>query len=194
MADIKTLCVYCGSSGNVRESHRIAAQELGTNLAKSGIRLIFGGGRIGLMGIVADAVLDAGGTVTGVIPKFLQAREVGHTGCTELVVTENMHDRKFQMAALADAIVVLPGGLGTLDEAFEILTWKQIGLHDKPVIFADIDSFWSPLVVLIENQIAENYVREEHRSLFSVAESIADIFPLLKSLPASTISLQAKWI
>jgi uncharacterized protein (TIGR00730 family) len=118
MAEIKSLCVYCGSSGNVRESHRAAAKELGTRLAQAGIRLVFGGGRVGLMGLVADAALQAGGAVTGVIPKFLKARELGHTGCTELVVTGNMHDRKFRMAALSDAIVVLPGGLGTLDEAF----------------------------------------------------------------------------
>ena len=194
MAEIKSLCVYCGSSGNVRESHRAAARELGTRMAQADIRLVFGGGRVGLMGIVADAALHAGGHVTGVIPKFLKARELGHTGCTELVVTENMHDRKFRMAALADAIVVLPGGLGTLDEAFEILTWKQIGLHDKPVVFADIDGYWSPLVALIDNQIAERYVREEHRDLFRVAPAIADIFPLLRAMPASTVSLEARWI
>lgn len=194
MAEIKSLCVYCGSSGDVRESHRAAAKELGMRIAESGIRLIFGGGRIGLMGIVADAVLAAGGTVTGVIPKFLKAREVGHTGCTELVVTENMHDRKFRMAALSDAIVVLPGGLGTLDETFEMLTWKQIGLHDKPIILADIDAYWSPLIALIDNQIAERYVRSDHRALFSVAGCIADIFPLLQSLPQPSVSLEAKWI
>lgn len=194
MADIKTLCVYCGSSGDVRESHRSAATELGTRMAAAGIRLIYGGGRIGLMGLVADAVLEGGGAVTGVIPKFLKAREVGHTGCTELVVTENMHDRKFRMAALADAIVILPGGLGTLDETFEILTWKQLNLHDKPVVFADIDGFWSPLIGFIESQITENYVRAEHRKMFSVAATVADIFPLLESIPTSGISLEAKWI
>ncbi len=194
MAGIKSICVYCGSSGSTRESHRAAARDLGTRIGSAGIRLVFGGGRVGLMGLVADAALEAGGAVTGVIPRFLKAREVGHKGCTDLIVTENMHDRKLRMAALADAIVVLPGGLGTLDEAFEILTWKQLGLHDKPVIFVDIDGFWSHLVRLIENQIAENYVRQAERELFSVASSVADIFPLLKSLPASTISLEEKWI
>ncbi|MDA0663078.1 MAG: TIGR00730 family Rossman fold protein [Proteobacteria bacterium] len=194
MAGIKSICVYCGSSSNIRESHRAAAREFGTRIGTAGIRLVFGGGRVGLMGLVADAALESGGAVTGVIPRFLKAREVGHKGCTELIVTENMHDRKLRMAALADAIVVLPGGLGTLDEAFEILTWKQLGLHDKPVVFANIDGFWTHLVRLIENQIAENYVRETERSLFSVASTVADILPLLETLPAATISLEEKWI
>ena len=194
MSEIKTLCVYCGSSSDVRESHRAAATELGALLAAAGIRLIFGGGRVGLMGLVANAVLEGGGEVTGVIPKFLKNREVGHTDCTELVVTENMHDRKFKMAALADAIVILPGGLGTLDETFEILTWKQLNLHDKPVVLADIDGYWSSLVGFIESQIAENYVKEAHRSLFSVAASVKDILPLVNSIPTTGISLEAKWI
>ncbi len=194
MAGIKSVCVYCGSASDTRESHRTAARNLGTRIGSAGIRLVFGGGRVGLMGLVADAALEAGGDVTGVIPRFLKAREVGHNGCTELIVTENMHDRKLRMAALADAIVVLPGGLGTLDEAFEIMTWKQLGLHDKPVVFVDIDGFWSPLVRLIENQIAENYVRKTERTLFSVASSVDSLFTLLKTVPASTISLEEKWI
>ncbi|MEX2617900.1 MAG: TIGR00730 family Rossman fold protein [Alphaproteobacteria bacterium] len=194
MTGVKTLCVYCGSSSSTRESHRAAARDLGTSIGSAGIRLVFGGGRVGLMGLVADAALQAGGDVTGVIPRFLKAREVEHKGCTELIVTENMHDRKLRMAALADAIVVLPGGLGTLDEAFEILTWKQLGLHDMPVVFANIEGFWTDLLRLIENQIAERYVRETERSLFSVAATTGEILPLLDSLPAATISFEEKWI
>ena len=194
MAGVKTVCVYCGSSGSTRESHRTAARELGARIGSAGIRLVFGGGRVGLMGLIADAALEAGGNVTGVIPRFLKAREVEHKGCSELIVTENMHDRKRHMAALADAIVVLPGGLGTLDEAFEILTWKQLGLHDMPVVFANIDGFWTHLVRLVESQIAENYVRKSERSLFNVAATVAEILPLLDSLPAATISFEEKWV
>ena len=165
MAAVKSLCVYCGSSIDVRETHREAARTLGSALASAGIRLVYGGGQIGLMGLIADAALAAGGTVTGIIPKFLDQLEIGHTGCTELIVTENMHDRKLKMASMADAFVTLPGGFGTLDETFEILTWKQLRLHDKPIVIADIDGYWTPLLALMANQFEENYVRPEHRDL-----------------------------
>lgn len=190
MATVKSVCVYCGSSGNVNESHRDAARELGTALAQAGIRLVYGGGQVGLMGLVADAALAAGGAVTGIIPKFLNRLEIGHTGCTELIVSENMHDRKFQMAAIADAFVVLPGGFGTLDETFEILTWKQLALHDKPIVIADIDGYWTPLLALMANQIEENYVRPEHRELFRVACDVANILPILDSEPEPRFSLK----
>jgi len=194
MATINSLCVYCGSSGNVREDHREAARFLGSELASAGIRLIYGGGQVGLMGLIADAALAAGGAVTGIIPKFLDQLEIGHTGCTELIVTDNMHDRKLKMASLADAFVILPGGFGTLEEMFEILTWKQLRLHDKPVVIADIDGYWTPLLTLMAKQIEENYVRPEHRDLFDVARSVAEIFPILAAAPEPRFSLEETWL
>lgn len=193
MAAVKSLCVYCGSSIDVRETHREAARTLGSALASAGIRLVYGGGQIGLMGLIADAALAAGGTVTGIIPKFLDQLEIGHTGCTELIVTENMHDRKLKMASMADAFVTLPGGFGTLDETFEILTWKQLRLHDKPIVIADIDGYWTPLLALMANQFEENYVRPEHRDLFRVAPDVASILPILAAEPEPRFSLEKSW-
>ncbi len=146
------------------------------------------------MGLIADAVLDNGGEVTGVIPRFLEQLEVGHNGCTELIVTENMHDRKLKMASIADAFAVLPGGLGTLDKLFEILTWKQLGLHDKPIVIVDIDGFWRPLGAMIENQVNENYIRPEHRNLFETAASVTEILPIIEAAPAARFSLDSKWL
>src|ERR1700687_244226 len=148
MALVKRICVYCGSSGRVNEAYRAAATRLGMVLARAGIELIYGGGRVGLMGLVADAALAEGGRVTGIIPMHLHDREVGHTGLTELVVVDNMHNRKRRMFELADAFAVLPGGLGTLDETLEIITWKQLGLHDKPVVIVDVAGYWTPLIEL----------------------------------------------
>jgi uncharacterized protein (TIGR00730 family) len=182
MANPKSICVYCGSSDKGRASHREATLALGETLARNNVRLVYGGGHVGLMGAVADAALNAGGEVTGIIPQFLKDMEVGHGGCTELIVTETMHDRKQQMAALSDAFVILPGGLGTLDETFEILTWRQLGLHDKPIILVNIDDYWSPLLALINNQISENYVRAEHQRLYEVVDNVADVLPVISQL------------
>lgn len=194
MPDIKSLCVYCGSSIRGRDSHHEAARALGETLAAAGIRLVYGGGSVGLMGILADAVLANGGEVVGVIPKFLEQLEVGHSNCTELYVTDNMHDRKLTMARLSDAFAVLPGGLGTLDETFEILTWKQLELHDKPIVLVDLDGFWQPLTTLIDKQIAENYVRTEHRALYAVASGVAEILPTIRAMPPERFTLESKWL
>lgn len=187
----KSVCVYCGSSDRGRDSHQRAAQDLGATLAQQGIRLVYGGGHVGLMGITADAALAHNGEVTGIIPQFLKDMEVGHGGCTELIVTETMHERKRRMVELSDAFVILPGGLGTLDETFEILTWRQLRLHDKPIIFVNIDEFWSPLLDLIDNQIAENYVRAEHRRLYDVVDSVADILPAIERSPVAAVPLES---
>ena len=185
MAQIRSLCVYCGASDRGRDSHRDAAVRFGAILAEAGVRLIFGGGRIGLMGLVADAALQAGGEVVGIIPKFLDQVEVGHTACTRLIVTDNMHERKQKMAEMSDGFVIMPGGLGTLDETFEILTWKQLQLHDKPIVIADVGGFWKPLVGLIDNLVAENYAKAENRALFSVVDTVEDVLPTLEAMPAS---------
>ena len=154
MQHIKRLCVYCGSAGEVDGRYRDAAGALGTRLANAGIELIYGGGRIGLMGLLADAALAAGGRVVGIIPASLRDMELAHHGATELLIAGSMHERKRLMAERADAFAILPGGIGTLDEAFEIITWRQLGLHDKPIFLVDIAGYWRPLIALFD-QIAD---------------------------------------
>jgi len=183
MARITSLCVYCGSSDRGAERHRDWAGDLGREAAGREISIVFGGGHVGLMGVVADAALAAGGEVIGVIPEHLQMRELGHGGLTRLEVVESMHSRKARMCALADAFCVLPGGLGTLDEAFEIVTWKQLRLHDKPIVLLNQAGFWQPLLDLVRHQVAEGYVRPQHAELFAVAESVAEVFEVLAAAP-----------
>ena len=187
MTKLTSLCVYCGSSSNVEKSHVQAAAELGRLTAGRGIEIVFGGGRVGLMGVLADAALAAGGRVTGIIPEHLQAMEVGHNGVSRLEVVESMHSRKMRMCELSDAFCVLPGGLGTLDETFEIITWKQLGLHDKPVVVVNHDGFWDPLIELIEHQRRAGYVRERHAHLFTVVERVDQVFAAVAAAPVPEI-------
>lgn len=156
-ARIRRLCVYCGSSIGADPRYREAAVALGAGLAAAGIELVYGGGRNGLMGAVADAVLAGGGSAIGVIPRHLQDREVAHLGLSELVIVDTMHQRKQAMAERADAFAVLPGGVGTLDETVEILSWRQLGLHDKPVYIVDIADYWSPLALLFDHVVASDF-------------------------------------
>ena len=193
MPPIESICLYCGSSSNTRDSHRAAAREFGRQLASNDIALIFGGGRVGLMGLAADAALDSGGKVIGVIPDFLVEREVGHAACTELFTTKTMHARKQKMAELSDAFAILPGGLGTLDETFEIVTWKQLGLHDKPIVLVNIDGYWDPLHDLLKHMSAENYVPEAEGDLYAVVSSIDEILPTIRSMPPARTDLKSKW-
>ncbi len=183
MMEIRSICVYCGASSDTREHHRQAAIEFGTLLAAEGISLVFGGGRVGLMGLAADAALEGGGRVVGVIPEFLVAWEVGHAECTELHTTKTMHERKQLMAELSDAFVILPGGLGTLDEMFEIVTWRQLRLHEKPIIVVNIDRYWDPLEKLLQNMTAENYIPGGHDNLITFVTRIDEILPILRSMP-----------
>lgn len=194
MANIKSLCVYCGSSDRGSPTHHDAALRLGGIMAKAGVRLVYGGGRIGMMGRIADAVMERGGEVIGIIPQFLEQVEVGHSGVTQLIVTDNMHDRKQKMAEMSDAFLIMPGGLGTLEETFEILTWKQLGLHHKPIIIADIDGYWHHLTELIDHMIAESYAKEENRALFQVIDSIDELLPALSAMPAFDSDVEAKWL
>lgn len=182
MPAIKSLCVFCGSSAGKDPAMAGMAYRLGASLAGHGIRLVYGGGNVGLMGQVAQGVMENGGHVTGVIPEHLLKMEVGHTGLSELVVVDNMHNRKARMFELADAFAVLPGGLGTLDETFEILTWKQLGLHGKPVVLVDEFGFWDPLLVMIDKMIADGFVAPRHRGLFAVAVKAEDAVPLALSM------------
>ncbi len=152
MATVRSLCVYCGASDRVDAAYRQAAADLGTRLAEAGIELVYGGGRIGLMGRLADAARLGGGRVTGIIPAHLHDREIGHHGISELIVVGSMHERKHLMFERADAFAVLPGGIGTIEEAFEIITWKQLRLHDKPIVLVDIAGYWREFRALVDRR------------------------------------------
>jgi len=160
---MRTLCVYCGSNAGASPAYAQCAQALGARMAQERLRLVYGGGNVGLMGILASAVLDAGGEVTGVIPRQLLEWEVAHTGLTELIVVESMHQRKQRMFELADGFIALPGGFGTLDEMFEMLTWRQLGLGHKPCAFLDVDGFWQPLMAMLEHMVRERFLHPDQR-------------------------------
>lgn len=179
MRTIRRLCVYCGSSGAVDQHYRDAASELGARLATAGIGLVYGGGRVGLMGLLADAALAAGGEVIGIIPARLRDAELAHTGATELVVVDSMHERKRLMAEAADAFAILPGGIGTLDEMFEILSWKQLGLHDKPILLADIAGYWTLLRALLDHIVERGFAGPPTRNLLRVLPTVAELVATL---------------
>ena len=190
----RRICVFCGSSSRVDERYRHSATTLGHLLAARGAELIYGGGRVVLMGLVADAALERGARVTGVIPRFLMNLEVGHGAVSELVVTESMHDRKAVMYERADAFVVLPGGLGTLDETLEVLTWSQLRLSSKPVVIVDVGGYWKPLLALIEHSIEAGFTRPENRELYRVVETVDEVFEALAGFPVSTADVSSKWL
>ncbi len=160
---MKTLCVYCGSNAGNDPAYADMARALGARMAKDGIALVYGGGNVGLMGIVADAVLANGGEVIGVIPEQLVDWEVAHRGLTRLEVVDSMHARKARMFDLADGFVALPGGFGTLDEMFEMLTWRQLGLGKKPCAFLDVNDFWQPLMAMLDRMVAARFLHPEQR-------------------------------
>ncbi|HEV2674219.1 MAG TPA: TIGR00730 family Rossman fold protein [Aliidongia sp.] len=194
MASIKSVCVYCGSSNRVDPRFLDAASELGRLMGKAGLELIYGGGRVGLMGRVADGVLAEGGRVVGIIPGHLHQREVAHPSVSELLVVETMHERKQLMAERADAFVVLPGGYGTLDEMFEIITWRQLGLHDKPLVLADLHGYWAPLATLLDQIIEAGFAQAECRKLYRTVTSVAEILPALNEAQPPRIAVDSKWM
>ncbi len=179
MSSIGSLCVYCGSSTGRDPVHRATADALGRLLAAQGVRLVYGGGAVGLMGVVADAVMAAGGEVLGVIPKGLFSAEVGHTGITELVEVSSMHERKQRMAEEADAFLALPGGLGTLEELAEITTWAQLGIHAKPVGVLDVDGFWEPLLAFLDQAVEAGFLRPRNRELVVRVTDVDDVLTVL---------------
>lgn len=184
MAVIKSLCVFCGASDGVEPVYRDAATKLGTLMAAAGIELVFGGGRIGLMGLIAASVIAGGGKVTGIIPKHLHNAEIGaRDPIGDLHVVETMHERKATMFARSDGFVVLPGGLGTLDETFEVLTWKQLGLHDKPIVTVDIAGYWAPLIHQITRVVETGFAPRSSLALMRVVTNAEEVLPLLASLP-----------
>ena len=179
MQHVTRLCVYCGSATGLDHRYRDAARELGDALAKGGIELIFGGGRVGLMGVLADAVEAAGGRAVGIIPERLRAAELAHPGASELVIVKGMHERKAVMAERADAFAVLPGGIGTLDETFEILTWRQLGLHDKPIFLVDVAGYWQPLRGLLDQLAAHGFTAPVVPRLLQIVPSVAELMNTL---------------
>ena len=185
------VCVFTGSSAGVRVEYRNAAAALGQSLAARGMGLVYGGARVGLMGAVADAALRAGGEVIGVIPRALVAKEVAHTGLTDLRVVGSMHERKALMSDLSDAFIAAPGGLGTLEELFEILTWAQLGLHQKPCGLLNAQGYFDPLLSFIDHSINERFVQPEYRRLIVVADAAE---PLLDLLAGQTPPRVEKWI
>jgi uncharacterized protein (TIGR00730 family) len=184
MTKIKTICVYCGSGPGTNPRFVEAAIGLGKALAENGIRLVYGGGSIGLMGAVATSVLDHGGTVTGIIPDFLTTRENALKRVQEMIVTPDMHERKRLMFERSDAFVALPGGIGTLEELVEQLTWQQLGRHAKPILLANIDGFWEPLLALLAHMRATQFIRPALAVEILKAERVEDILPRLRSAAA----------
>jgi uncharacterized protein (TIGR00730 family) len=184
MSKIKTVCVYCGSGPGTNPRFVEAARAFGKILAENGVRLVYGGGSIGLMGAVATSVLDHGGTVTGIIPDFLTIRENALRRVQEMIVTPDMHERKRLMFEHSDAFVALPGGVGTLEELVEQLTWQQLGRHSKPVLIANIEGFWEPLLALLTHMRATQFIRPSLAVDILKAERVEDILPRLKEAAA----------
>ena len=172
---IRSIAVYCGASNTISQKYKDLAEELGTALARAGITLVFGGGCVGLMGIVSSACHQAGGRVIGIMPDFLYSREGAHTGITELHIVKSMHERKQMMFERADGFIALPGGFGTLDETFEILTWYQIGLHNKPLVWLNAFNYWTNLLQpQIEYMVNEGFVREADRHIYNITHTVKD--------------------
>jgi len=183
MAALRRVCVFCGSKHGARPQYTEAARAMAAALVAAGVDLVYGGGRVGLMGVVADAVLEAGGEVIGVIPDHMSDREIAHYGLTDLRVVGSMHERKALMYELSDGFVALPGGLGTLEELFEITTWSQLGLHAKPTGLLDVAGFYGPLVAFLDQLVSEGFVSERHRRLLRVAAEPNALLDLLAAFP-----------
>lgn len=181
---MNTVAVFCGSKEGYNEAYRETAYGLGAALAIAGIGVVYGGGRIGLMGAVAEGALQNGGSVIGVIPSFLQTKEVAHDGLTKMVVTSTMHDRKVKMYELCDAVIVLPGGLGTMDEMFEMLTWGQLGLHQKPVGLLNVNGYYDSLKVLVNNMVQEGFLDESMGEMLLTSDSIDELLQMMHSYEA----------
>ena len=188
---MRSICVYCGSNAGSKPVYTERAIAFGTRIAKEGLALVYGGGNVGLMGVVADAVLEAGGEVIGVIPEQLVNWEVAHKGVTRLEVVANMHERKARMFDLADGFVALPGGFGTLDEMFEMLTWRQLGIADKPCAFLDVDGFYAPLLAMMDRMVEERFLHPDQRRDLWHGDSIDALMAWMRAYEPAQAS---KWI
>lgn len=178
--NIRSVCIFCGASSGFDPGYHSTATKLGEALGNRGINLVYGGGRTGLMGAVADGVLNSGGEVTGVIPDYLSDRELGHQGLTRLEIVKSMHERKRRMFDLANAIVVLPGGIGTLEETLEIITWKQLGMHNKAVIILNFNNYWQKLDELISNAIDNGFAKQPTQELYDLVCSPGEVMSMLE--------------
>lgn len=188
---MKRICVFAGSSRGAREEYASAAQQLARELVAQGYEVVYGGGKVGMMGVLADAALGAGGRVIGVIPKALLEKEVAHAGLTELRVVGSMHERKAMMAELSVGFIALPGGLGTMEEFFEVLTWSQLGLHAKPCGLLNVSGYFDPLLAFLDSTVSERFVKSEHRALVITSTSPTE---LLERLAAYRPPHVEKWI
>ena len=188
---MKRITVFCGSSAGIDSTFMSQATILGQTLAKHKIELVYGGANVGLMGAVADGVLNRGGTVIGVIPDFLRSKEIAHNGLTELIVVDSMHERKTKMNDLCDGVITLPGGFGTLEEFFEMLTWAQLGLHKKPIAVLNSNGFYDALIVLLDTMVKKGFLKEVNYKMLLVSDDIEDLLNQMKNYVAPTIG---KWI
>jgi uncharacterized protein (TIGR00730 family) len=189
--ELSSLCVFCGSNGGAQAAYLEAAEAVGRGLAQRGLRVVYGGGKVGMMGAVADAARAAGGEVVGVIPQAIFDLEIGHTGLDDLRVVGSMHERKALMAELSDAFIALPGGIGTLEELFEVYTWAQLGIHSKPLGLIDVAGYYQPLVAFLDHAVQERFLRPETRTLLAVSESLDDLIGELETWEPVTVH---KWI
>lgn len=188
---MKSVCVFCGSSVGSREEYAQAARDVGRLLAERGLRTVYGAGNIGLMGVLADAALAAGGEVIGVIPEALVARELAHTGITDLRIVKSMHERKALMADLSDTFLALPGGFGTFEELCETLTWVQLGIHSKPCGLLNVAGYFDPLIAMFDRAVEERFLRPQHRQLLQVS---SDPDELLGRLDVAGVPMTHKWL
>ena len=188
---LRSICVFCGSNAGAKDVYRRAAENVGGELARRGIQVVYGGGSCGLMGAVADAAIGAGGKIVGVIPRAIERLEIAHHGLAALHVVESMHERKALMAKLSDGFVALPGGLGTLEELFEVLTWAQLGIHAKPVALLNVAGYFDPLLTLLEHNVSEGFLRPEHRALLIDGDDLSELLARMASYEPSTLD---KWL
>ncbi|MBM9592488.1 TIGR00730 family Rossman fold protein [Leptospira sp. 201903075] len=191
MNQIKNIAVYCGSSPGLDPYYMTAAYELGEYLGSNQIGLVYGGASVGLMGAVANGCLSKNGSVTGVLPKFLKKKEIEHAGLGQLILVESMHERKLKMFDLSDAFVVLPGGLGTMEEFFEVITWSQLGLHQKPIIIFNWLGFYNPLLTLMQNMVTSGFLKKENAALVQILETSKDLLQTIQNYSPSNTE---KWL
>jgi uncharacterized protein (TIGR00730 family) len=189
--DLSSICVFCGSNAGANPAYLETAEAVGRGLAQRGVRVVYGGATVGMMGTLADAARGAGGEIVGVIPQSIFDREIGHTGLDDLRVVGSMHERKALMAELSDAFIALPGGIGTLEELFEVYTWAQLGIHAKPIGLLDVAGYFQPLVAFLDHAVQERFLRPEMRALLAVRDGLDD---LLAALEASEPVTLQKWI
>ena len=188
---MKRITVFCGSSPGNEGNYKTQATLLGQTLAKQNIELVYGGARIGLMGAVADGALSAGGKVIGVLPNFLRSKEIAHEQLTELILVNSMHERKSKMNELCDGVIALPGGFGTLEEFFEMLTWAQLGLHKKPIGILNVNGFYDALIILVQTMVDKGFLKEVNQSMILVSDSVDGLLDKMKNYVAPTVG---KWI